>query len=54
MNATTVLKRVELQREDAEKAQLLRGLDALLQTTPVNRKTTRKYLQNAINYIEKN
>lgn len=54
MKTKTVLKKAELKRAEGEKAQLLRGLDALLQTTPVNRKTTRKYIQNAINYIEKN
>lgn len=37
--------------EENEKAQILRGLTALLQTTTL--KTERMYLVKAINYIEK-
>lgn len=54
MKAETVIKKAELQRKEGEKALLLRGLNALLLTTPTSRKTTRSYIEKAITYIEEN
>lgn len=42
-----------LQLTSDEKGQVLKELSALLLTIPVSRKTSRFYIQHAINYIEK-
>lgn len=53
MKASTVLERAyELTKED-QKAQVLRGLSALLVTTDGKRVTARTFIQEAIDYIEK-
>jgi hypothetical protein len=54
MNAGTVLEKVEAQRQEGEKDHLLKGLSALLVTTPESRTKARSYIEGAICYIKQN
>jgi hypothetical protein len=53
LKAAAVLEKVKAQREEGEKAQILRELSALLLTIPATRKTTRSYIEKAIHFIQK-
>lgn len=53
MNATKLMAKIEQQRLDGEKYQVLAGLNALLLTTPVTRGRARSYIEDAIAFIER-
>lgn len=52
MNAKTLMTKIENQRIEGEKGDLLKGLRALLLVTPTPLGKARTYLENAIAYIE--
>jgi hypothetical protein len=52
LKAAAVLEKVNAQKQEGEKAQILRELSALLLTIPSSRKTTRRYIEKAISYIQ--
>lgn len=53
MNASTVLNKLDVQKQEGEKDQILRELNALLLTMPTStQKRARHYVQKAIGYIQ--
>lgn len=53
LKSSTLLERIEEQRNEGEKDQIIKGLSALLIVTPSTRSNARSYIENAIAYIEK-
>jgi hypothetical protein len=54
MNAAKVMEKLNIQRQEGEKGELLKGLTALLLATPISRNKARNYIERAISYIEQN
>lgn len=54
MNATTLMERINQMRVEGEKANLLKGLSALLIVTPKTQQNARQIIKKAIAYVKEN